>query len=155
MREMTKNRYIDFLKGITIILVLFGHSLQYGSGQEYLAEGLYWDNLVMKGIYSFHMPVFIAVSGYLFAFSVERKGVRACIMKKIRTLMPVCASWSVILLVYDRFCGIKMPFRLTLKRLFVYFLTDFWFLWAIVFCVVCTAFAEAIITRINSKWQGG
>lgn len=47
--------FIDYLKGNLIILVIIGHLLP-GSIQE---------NLIRHTIYSFHMPLFLAVSGYL------------------------------------------------------------------------------------------
>lgn len=51
--------WIDSLKGILILLVVLGHSIQNTLGEE--CYGNYWWNL----IYSFHMPAFMAISGYL------------------------------------------------------------------------------------------
>ena len=73
MSGKKKNTFIDYLKGIAIILVLVGHCVQYGSGASFLEDGEYWNNIVMKVIYSFHMPLFIAVSGYLFKKSWDNK----------------------------------------------------------------------------------
>ena len=39
-----RNAYLDFLKAIAIILVVAGHSIQYGSGSSYLANDLYFEN---------------------------------------------------------------------------------------------------------------
>ena len=51
--------WIDSLKGILILLVVLGHSIQ-----NTLKEGCY-DNYWWNLIYSFHMPAFMAISGYL------------------------------------------------------------------------------------------
>lgn len=67
-----RTNFIDFIKGIAIFLMLYGHSLQYGSGADFLQSGQYWENNVMKVIYSFHMPLFITISGYLFWFSIQK-----------------------------------------------------------------------------------
>lgn len=48
--EKKRNGYVDFVKGVTIFLVVFGHALQYGSGSDYLASELYWDNPIMNAI---------------------------------------------------------------------------------------------------------
>ena len=141
-----KNSYIDFLKGAAILLVLVGHCVQYGSGALFLDEGLYWDNWVMKAIYSFHMPLFIAISGYLFWYSVKKHGMVKGIKSRVKRLVPVCLTWAFILSTVDiingNFAGIKQIVR--------YFLTDFWFLWAIIFCVCCVAAIECA-----EKFRGG
>ena len=41
MREKgERNHYLDFVKGVAIILVVFGHSLQYGSGKVFYRRTL-------------------------------------------------------------------------------------------------------------------
>lgn len=65
-------REIDLIKGIAIFLVVFGHSIQYGSGSYFLKSGLFFQNNVFKVIYSFHMPLFMLVSGFLFYSSKDR-----------------------------------------------------------------------------------
>jgi fucose 4-O-acetylase-like acetyltransferase len=52
---------IDILKGITILLVVAGHFCPNGSPR-------FW-HLLRDIIYSFHMPLFMIISGYLYAFS--------------------------------------------------------------------------------------
>lgn len=57
---MIKDRdtYIDSLKGLLIILVVFGHTIDAYRGQSHLMTAIY------NFIYSFHMPLFIFISGY-------------------------------------------------------------------------------------------
>lgn len=133
-----KNPFIDFLKGNAILLVLIGHCVQYGSGAVFLSNELYWDNGIMKTIYSFHMPLFIAISGYLFWHSVSRHGMTKAIKSRITRLVPVCFIWAVILCVVDMISGESIG----ISKFILCFLTDFWFLWAIIFCVCCVAVIE-------------
>lgn len=58
---MTMKRLLwaDSLKGILIVLVVLGHAMQ-----ETLKAGCF-ENHVWNYIYSFHMPAFMAVSGFL------------------------------------------------------------------------------------------
>lgn len=60
---MEKERLIwaDSLKGLLIILVILGHAIQSTLGNEC------FNNHLWNLIYSFHMPAFMAVSGW-FAF---------------------------------------------------------------------------------------
>jgi fucose 4-O-acetylase-like acetyltransferase len=62
--------YADFLKGALIFLVVFGHCIQNFSC---MADGECFSNSKIAGlIYSFHMPLFFAISGY-FSFVSMRK----------------------------------------------------------------------------------
>lgn len=56
-----KNRLVwaDSLKGCLMILVVFGHAVQYCLPTTHNLSHL-WNM-----IYSFHMPAFMAISGYL------------------------------------------------------------------------------------------
>lgn len=59
---MNKTRlvWVDSLKGWLMLLVVMGHAIQYcmNDGE---CESNYWWNL----IYSFHMPAFMALSGFV------------------------------------------------------------------------------------------
>ena len=57
MENMQREKYIDVAKGIGILLVVYGHVINSGS-----LESL---SVVSQVIYSFHMPLFFFVTGYL------------------------------------------------------------------------------------------
>lgn len=62
--------WLDYTKGILIILVVLGHSVQCARiqlGQDCLHD------YIWRIIYSFHMPAFMAVSGYV-AYRGKRMG---------------------------------------------------------------------------------
>ena len=63
--------FLDEIKGLAMILTVFGHAIQNGSGAEFYENQLYFDNSMFKFIYSFHMPLFMLVSGYLFSYSIK------------------------------------------------------------------------------------
>lgn len=60
-----RDKRLDILKGIAIILVVIGHNIQFMKGNTY-AQGDFFSNPVFSIIYTFHMPAFMLVSGYLF-----------------------------------------------------------------------------------------
>ena len=75
MSEKERVAKWDNLKAYLIALVVIGHVLQYFTDYSDLAKGLY------LFIYSFHMPLFFMISGYLsykeplnWISSVKRRG---------------------------------------------------------------------------------
>lgn len=100
--KQIRNQSLDFYKGIAIMLVIIGHTLQYR---------VYPDNFdsswVFKIIYSFHMPLFVFLSGAVastwltFYFDPIPIGNKLLIysdrLKKsaIRLLIPF-ASWTIV-----------------------------------------------------------
>lgn len=56
----------DFVKFIAIFMVLWGHIIQY------LLPGICYENAVYQVIYSFHMPLFMIVTGYFSTSSLKR-----------------------------------------------------------------------------------
>ena len=61
---------IDAIKAFAIFCVVLGHCIQYGSGIFYLKDEIYFENWLFKIIYSFHMPLFMLISGYLFGSKI-------------------------------------------------------------------------------------
>lgn len=61
--QNNKDSLISFLQAFGIVLVVVGHS-DYGIP----------DNPLHRWIYSFHMPLFMFISGFLFAYGFERRG---------------------------------------------------------------------------------
>ena len=69
--------WADSLKGILIVLVVFGHAIQYTVG------GGCYTNHLWNEIYSFHMPAFMAVSGYFAYRGGGQISCKECNMAKI------------------------------------------------------------------------
>lgn len=60
MKDKQRLIWLDALKGVLILLVVLGHAIQYTLPGD-SCENNYWWNL----IYSFHMPAFMAASGFV------------------------------------------------------------------------------------------
>ena len=122
------------MKGVTIFLVVFGHCIQYGNGHEFSRSGAFFDDILFKIIYSFHMPLFALVSGYLFFWSVNSRTPREVIIRQINSL--VLPSFSLAALfgtagalrhVYaGDFAGVSAA----LWKMLDSFMHNLWFLWA-------------------------
>lgn len=84
-----RNRFIDFAKGIAIILVLFNH-YEWQKGSIFNTHLYYW-------IICMAVPVFMLCTGYVIAASCEAKGTtlkeayswKALVPKLTRYIMPV------------------------------------------------------------------
>ena len=78
----TKINYIDYSKGIAILFVIFGH--------------VYWgNNIVTTWIYSFHMPLFFIISGFLLKLN-KNKNTKSVILKKFKSLIVPYILFSII-----------------------------------------------------------
>lgn len=86
-----KNRILelDFFKGVAILLVICGHVILAN------IKGALDTHPVYTWIYSFHMPLFFFISGYLISYSQKRIGFEV-IKKKTLTLLVPFFTWSFI-----------------------------------------------------------
>lgn len=64
MNYMERGYQYDNIKFILILFVIFGHLLEYIKGD--ISENIY------RIIYTFHMPVFIFISGYFAKYNRKK-----------------------------------------------------------------------------------
>lgn len=84
--------YVDRLKGFAIFLVVLGHVIQYNSLD-------FTSNKLFAAIYSFHMPLFFFISGYIAEKMTDNIGFRAYggfIGKKSMALLLPLFSWPLV-----------------------------------------------------------
>lgn len=135
----------DVLKGFGIILVVLGHCIQAGSGKAYMESAAYFGDGWYQFIYSFHMPLFMVISGYyawnsVHAARTSQDRRRMIIKRCVYLLMPIVA-WKLIELAYLSVTGdylYQSPGAL-LYDVITGILTNLWFLWAVMysFLLVC------------------
>jgi fucose 4-O-acetylase-like acetyltransferase len=84
--------WIDIARGIGITLMVYGHTSRgmVKAGMDF--EG---SAAIDTIIYSFHMPLFFALSGYFFKKSVVR-GARNYVFTKVATILYPYLIWSLI-----------------------------------------------------------
>lgn len=111
-------RNIDWVKGLLVVLVILGHMLQ-GKMNESV-----WRTL----IYSFHMPLFIGVSGFLFnAASVTGLSIVQLLDKyKFRVIVP----WLIAVAGYFLFFNLRGG-TLYLTELLNWLISPYYHLWFI------------------------
>lgn len=89
---MKRIDYIDELRGLAIILVVIGHLIQF--------NGFSTNNPVFEFIYSFHMPLFFSISGYITQKVTCVFNLRQLIIfikKKFLALIIPLFTWSLII----------------------------------------------------------
>jgi fucose 4-O-acetylase-like acetyltransferase len=74
--------YLDLVKLFTIYLVIVGHVIQA------MVDGLIIDRHLYKAIYSFHMPLFMLLSGYFFCSSTKTTFTNILKTKAKQLLVP-------------------------------------------------------------------
>lgn len=129
-----KNRdsYFDVVKGVAILLVIIGHSIQCGNGEAFFTNNLFYNNILYKVIYSFHMPLFMLISGYFFYFSNNKYNTIHLIGNKVRTILIPIISFSFLYFLLTKFSlsdGIMLSIRRFVWTLFS--IKIYWFLWAV------------------------
>ena len=112
------------MKGVAIFLVVFGHCIQFGNTPEFFAE----HNRIFYLIYSFHMPLFALVSGYLFYWSVSTRNPREVFIRLCKSFILPVLTWTVISTLLQKLSG------LWTWSAAAYFKNVLWFLWAIFLC---------------------
>lgn len=106
MENKKKLNHIVLLRAFTITLVVLGHATRSSdSPAMYLYNPTYtpfFEVVLLKYIYSFHMPLFFWISGYIFYYSIaEKTSFRPIweLLKKIkRLIIPLYATAFLVLL---------------------------------------------------------
>lgn len=78
----------DIAQAICIVLVVIGH---YNPDSAPV-----WWKAINRCIYSFHMPVFLFISGFVYAFTLKKDSYTAFIWKKVKRLLVPYLSASLI-----------------------------------------------------------
>jgi fucose 4-O-acetylase-like acetyltransferase len=95
MARPARQDWVDIAKGIGILLVVYGHTARgvvaAGMGAEH--DGL---RLVDSVIYSFHMPLFLFLSGLFFYSSLQKRGALGLVLNRVDTVLYPYVVWSLL-----------------------------------------------------------
>ena len=130
-----RERSVDFIRGFTIALVIFGHCIQCGSGDRFFASNSFYENWCFRIIYSFHMPLFSWISGYCFLWSLQ-KGEKHILSHVVKSLILPMAFWSPIYTLLNKLINNSFASSNFLHDTFNTFTNNFWFIWGIAFCTL-------------------
>lgn len=133
--------WIDKAKGFAIFLMVMGHVIawSFDSFDEVKANGDMELLVLWRFIYSFHMPLFMFCSGFLFYKTVDWfsfNNVKGMLWKRVQSLLIpyICAGFLIYLLDGTAF--------------------KYWFLWYLFIFSVFTAIVFLVFKYlIKIKWQ--
>lgn len=90
---------LDIAKGILIFLVVWGHAIQFGFGYKYGESYESYTDWMFRFIYTFHMPLFMAIGGYLYYYS-NRKNFKAVLLSRIKSIgIPYLSYCTIMVLI--------------------------------------------------------
>lgn len=159
----------DFLRAIAVLLVILGHctyykiktdygGIDYGINAEQTLTGMIL-KLITRTLYSFHMPLFIALSGCLWAVRIRNKGIqsfRSLVKNKGRRLMvPFLLTaffWSIPLKYLSGYWNgsfIEIIQQILLGQILMFgnFNSHLWFLQSLFFIFILAYFIEKFNCR--------
>ncbi|MDD6039011.1 MAG: acyltransferase [bacterium] len=155
-----KKRFYNILKVITTILVVFAHSsrMYTGKGVVIPANSSEVLSFLTEWVYSFHMPLFISISGMVYGYCVEDKGKYRNTLKFLSSKMKrLIIPYFVFGIAYVAPCMVL--FKFTSESYFRYcwngilLATDARHLWYLVVLfeifVLCAA-GQNVLNRIGS-----
>ncbi|NJR18130.1 MAG: acyltransferase family protein [Calothrix sp. CSU_2_0] len=135
-----RNQFLDYTKGILMLLVVYGHAIQYiaynGNG-----EGFFQDP-IFKAIYIFHMPLFMAISGFVSFSSIQKSTFLTVVNKRFANLIVPIICWSI--LYTSTFFLIRKDSSIYsfFHYLFSNVIHSFWFLWALFAAITIIALVK-------------
>lgn len=136
--------YIDLVKGIAIILVVIGHCIQYGSGSFYLNGEKYFENLWFRIIYSFHMPLFMVISGYLYYYTCTKNSILNVFLTKVQSLGVPILAWGTLDFIIWLLSGNGDLNLYTIKIYILMLINAPWFLWATLLCALSVLMIKVV-----------
>lgn len=136
-----RNRWLDIVKGLTIFLMILGHCIQNGNGVAYISSQAFWSDKVTIFIYSFHMPLFMLISGYFLHYSLKKRPLVKALRNKINYLLYPIIIFNLYNYIIGNTTYIDNLFYIiiNLNDLAFKIFDGYWFLWAVlIFSILVT-----------------
>ena len=130
---LSRNTYIDVTRAIAIILVVIGHCIQYGSGIEFYESSSFFAQPLFKFIYSFHMPLFMLISGYLCRYSITKRNINSFIIDKAKGVLLPLISWHTLYQILLLSTGYQ---NISAEVFILSYFHTLWFLRALFVCYI-------------------
>lgn len=144
---MQKN-FINLVRGLAIFLMLWGHCIQIC-----IPNGLdFFENFAFKVIYSFHMPLFMLISGYLFYYSFEKRNMNELLTHRCKGLLHVIIFCGIF--IYFMTTGLYSFLQGEIGALFygkwLSSLSNLWFVWSVLSSSIVVG---VICKKVNKLWK--
>ena len=141
--------WVDYAKGIGIILVVYGHVLRGLHSAGFKFFGRFYE-LSDSIVYSFHMPLFFFLSGLFFYQTLSKKGPVKLVFSKIDTIFYPFVIWSILQGSIEVLVSNYTNGNVTFNEVFSLLWSpraQFWFLYDLFFVIVISSF----IFKVNAR----
>src|SRR5476651_2212923 len=148
--------WIDTDKGISIMLVGFGHCLSLLQGHGLALSSYPMINYISVFLYGFRMPLFFIISGIFISGGLKRKGLNGYITYRADTVLHPLLVWGFIEVSFQLLAG-RFTGNTVSPMNYINLLIDarktghFWYLNSLFFIGVIYAFFKAYV-KIK-PWQ--
>lgn len=148
--DYSRRAFINYLRGICIFLMLWGHCIQYCANNQFD----FYEDIAFRTIYSFHMPLFMLISGYLFYYSLIKRSLSEILRHKVQSIgqpLVLCTAF-----IYYITIGISSVCKGSISALvdgkWIHSTGGLWFLWSVL--------TSSIVVSVSNKlaknfWQEG
>jgi len=142
---------ITKLQSLAIFLVVLGHSYPF----EMIGDNPLPVSLLHQFIYSFHMPLFMVISGFLFVFTdIERKTpyVKFVLKKAKRLLLPYLVLGTIAFVIKGIFSTVTFDFTSYAKGMINPLespISQFWFLPTLFLIFLVAPLMKTMLKRNN------
>lgn len=143
-----KSMYLDMVKGFTIFLMLWGHCVQLCYQNT---THNFFDNIVIKIITSFHMPLFMLISGYLFYYSFKKRPLNQLVIHRSKPLLHTIVICGIFLyyISYGVVSISNKDFSLLLNGSWLSSLSGLWFLWSV---LAASLIVAIVCKKVHKLW---
>ncbi len=142
-----KPNFLNLAKGLAVFLMLWGHCIQYCIPNNMD----FFENAGFKIIYSFHMPFFMIISGYLFYFSFQKRELKQLLAYKTQGMLHAILGGTIfIYITYDYILKLRTgSFFAIFNGNVLNSIDSLWFLWSVFSASLAVGF---IFKKFNRLW---
>lgn len=134
--DTTRDTYFDSLKFVLILLVIFGHCIESSIDTSLSLKAIY------ETIYTFHMPLFIFISGY-FSKNTNPQKIIFSIFKLLEVFLIIGLIWYLY--------GVIRYGYSTMPSFFFLFIKPKWALWYLLSLCFWKIFSCILLSHLNHK----
>lgn len=145
--QQYKLNYLSIVKGVAIFLMLWGHCIQCCTNDRF---DFFEDN-VFKFIYSFHMPLFMLISGYLFYYSFSKRNLSELLRHRIQGLLqPIVMVTFINYYLTTGIINLYPPRKMNvlISGAWLDEIDSLWFLWSILVSVIIIGVTFKLTTTV-------
>jgi fucose 4-O-acetylase-like acetyltransferase len=132
----TREPLLDAVKGFAILTVVLGHTIQSGLGPDYLESEAYFSDGLFKAIYSFHMPLFMLISGYLYYPKIMKLNSARFVEYLFKSIGIPLFVWNLLILLLVGVARMIQGEELLTSESLSILINSNWFLFALLTCAL-------------------